>query len=103
MHACDLKEEPASLWSLSSKAEAAEHLENLLVKAANADVAILEKISKWLGRVKDKILSRFDCHISPARLQAFNGQIRRLLKNTCGLRDQDFLFLRIQDLVDAKL
>lgn len=98
-----LKEELASLWSLSSKAEAAEHLENWLVKAANSGVAMLEKISKWLGRVKDKILNWFDCHISSARLEAFNGQIRRLLKNTCGLRDQEYLFLRIRDLVDAKL
>jgi transposase len=64
---------------------------------------MLEKISKWLGRVKDKIFNWFDCHISSARLEAFNGQIRRLLKNTCGLRDQEYLFLRIRDLVDTKL
>ena len=98
-----LKEELASFWSLSSKAEAAEHLENWLFKAASSGVAILEKISKWLRRVKDNILNWFDCHISSARLEAFNGQIRKLLKNTCGLRDQEYLFLRIRDLLDVKL
>jgi transposase len=98
-----LKEELASLWSLGSKAEAEEHLENWLLKAANSGVGMLKKVSKWLGRVKDKILNWFDCPISSGKLEAFNGQIRRLLKNTCGLRDQEYLFLRIQDLVDAKL
>ena len=37
---------------------------------------------------------------SSASHEAVNGQIRRLLKITCGLRDQEYRFHRIRDLVD---
>jgi len=97
-----LKEELASLWTKSSKAEAEAFLDSWLTKAEGSGVAILEKVAKWLGKVKENILCWFDCRISSGKLEAFNGKIRRLLKNTCGLRDQEYMFLRIQNLMDAK-
>jgi hypothetical protein len=35
-------------------------------------------------------------------LKHLTGKIRRLLKNTCGLRDQEYMFLSIQNLMYAK-
>ena len=97
-----LKEELAALWSKKSKAEAEEYLDSWLTKAEISGVIILEKVAKWLTRVKSNILNWFDYQISSGKLEAFNGKIRRLLKNTCGLRDQEYMFLRIQNLMYAK-
>jgi len=73
-----------------------------LTKAEESGVTILERVAKWLTRVKSNILNWFDYQISSGKLEAFNGKIRRLLKNTCGLRDQEYMFLRIQNLMYAK-
>ncbi|MCD4774906.1 MAG: ISL3 family transposase [Candidatus Aegiribacteria sp.] len=97
-----LKEELASLWSKQSKIEAESFLDSWLTKAEGSRVDILEKVAKWLIRVKSNILNWFDYQISSGKLEAFNGKIRRLLKNTCGLRDQEYMFLRIQNLMYAK-
>jgi len=98
-----LKEELASLWSLKTRHEASRHLDNWLIKAENSGVKVLENTAKWLIRMKEYILNWFKWPLTSAKLEAFNGKIRRLLKNTCGLRDQEYMFLRIRDLVDAKL
>jgi len=97
-----LKEELASLWSLKTREEASRHLNNWLVKAENSGVQILENTAQWLTQMKEYILNWFKWPLTSAKLEAFNGKIRRLLKNTCGLRDQEYMFLRIRDLVDAK-
>jgi len=97
-----LKEELAALWSMDSKEEAKKYLDSWLTKAEKSGVAILEKVAEWLTRVKSNILNWFDYQISSGKLEAFNGKIRRLLKNTCGLRDQEYMFLRIQNLMYAK-
>ncbi len=97
-----LKEELASLWSKQSKIEAESFLDSWLTKAEGSGVDILEKVAKWLIRVKSNILNWFDYQISSGKLESFNGKIRRLLKNTCGLRDQEYMFLRIQNLMYAK-
>ncbi|RKX63456.1 MAG: ISL3 family transposase [Tenericutes bacterium] len=97
-----LKEELAALWLKKSKAEAEEYLDSWLTKAEDSGVNILEKVAKQLVKVKSSILNWFDYQISSGKLEAFNGKIRRLLKNTCGLRDQEYMFLRIQNLMYAK-
>jgi len=97
-----LKEELAALWSKDSKAEAEEYLDSWLTKAEESGVTILKKVAKWLTGVKSNILNWFDYQISSGKLEAFNGKIRRLLKNTCGLRDQEYMFLRIHNLMYAK-
>jgi len=97
-----LKEELAALWSKGSKAKAKEHLNSWLTKAEESGVTMLVKVAEWLTGVKSNILNWFDYKISSGKLEAFNGKIRRLLKNTCGLRDQEYLFLRIQNLMYAK-
>jgi transposase len=97
-----LKEELVALWSKDSKEEAKKYLDSWLTKAEKSGVAILEKVAEWLTRVKSNILNWFDYQISSGKLEAFNGKIRRLLKNTCGLRDQEYMFLRIQNLMYAK-
>jgi len=73
------------------------------IKAENSGIKVLENTAKWLIRMKEYILNWFSWPLTSAKLEAFNGKIRRLLKNTCGLRDQEYMFLRIRDLVDAKL
>jgi transposase len=97
-----LKEELSSLLSKQSKIEAESFLDSCLTKADGSGMPLLEKVAKWLTRVKSNILNWFDYQISSGKLEAFNGKIRRLLKNTCGLRDQEYMFLRIQNLMYAK-
>lgn len=97
-----LKEELAALWSMDSKADAEKHLDSWLTKAEESGVTMLKKVAEWLTRVKSNILNWFDYQISSGKLEAFNGKIRRLLKNTCGLRDQEYMSLRIQNLMYAK-
>ena len=97
-----LKEELAALWSMDSKTEAEKHLNSWLTKAEESGVTMLKQVAEWLTGVKSNILNWFDYEISSGKLEAFNGKIRRLLKNTCGLRDQEYLFLRIQNLMYAK-
>ena len=82
--------------------EAESFLDSWLTKADGSGIPLLEKVAKWLTRVKSNILNWFDYQISSGKLEAFNGKIRRLLKNTCGLRDQEYMFLRIQNLMYAK-
>ena len=97
-----LKEELAALWSMDLKTEAEKYLDSWLTKAEESGITMLEKVAEWLTGVKANILNWFDYQISSGKLEAFNGKIRRLLKNTCGLRDQEYMFLRIQNLMYAK-
>ena len=97
-----LKEELAALWSMDLKTEAEKHLNSWLTKAEESGVTMLKQVAEWLTGVKANILNWFDYKISSGKLEAFNGKIRRLLKNTCGLRDQEYLFLRIKNLMYAK-
>jgi hypothetical protein len=49
------------------------------------------------GGLKAIILNWFNCFTLSARLEAFIEQIGRILKNLCGLRDPEYLFIWIQD------
>ncbi len=87
---------------MDSKTEAEKHLNSWLTKAEESGVTMLVKVAEWLTGVKSNILNWFDYKISSEKLEAFNGKIRKLLKNTCVLRDEEYLFLRIQNLMYTK-
>ena len=97
-----LKEELAKLWKQDSKAKGERYLRNWLTKAKESGVDLLRKAAEWLEERIENILLWFDHKISSGKLEAFNGNIRRLMKNTCGMRDQEYMFLRIRNLMYAK-
>lgn len=66
-----LKEELASLWSKQSKIEAESFLDSWLTKADGSGIPLLEKVAKWVTRVKSNILNWFDYQISSGKLEAF--------------------------------
>lgn len=96
-----LKEELSTLWTLESKDKAETQLKTWLGKMKESGVELLRKAANWLEEKIENILLWFDHKISSAKLEAFNGNIRRLMKNTCGMRDQEYMFLRIKDLMYA--
>ncbi len=97
-----LKEELARLWKQDSKAKGERYLRNWLTKAKESVVNLLRKAAEWLEEKIENILLWFDQKISSGKLEEFNGNIRRLMKNTCGMRDQEYMFLRIRNLMYAK-
>ena len=63
---------------------------------------VLENITKRHIRMKDYFLNCFKWLLTSATLKAFNGKVKRLLKNSYSLTDQEYILLRIRVLVDAK-
>ena len=64
--------------------------------AAVSGVEALRAFARSLLRAKEEVLNYCKHRITTARLEAFNNTISRLIHRACGMRDMDYLFLKLR-------
>jgi transposase len=74
------------------------------LKAAEASgIEQMKKIAASIRMHHDGILAYFIHNITSGRMEGNNNKVRTLMKQTYGLRDEEYLELRIKSLHEVKL
>lgn len=91
-----LKDALKDLWSFDRRRDAARHLDWWLNCARETDIKPLHRFAASLHRARDEILNYCDYPITTGRLEGFNNLVSRLIHRACGVRDLDYLFLKLR-------
>ena len=84
------------LWTYIYKACASKFLDKWIDLARETGIAELKKFAKGLNRAREGLLSYCRNRITSAKIEAFNGVIKRIIYKACGYNDLDYLYLKIR-------
>jgi len=98
-----LKEELSLLWDQPDKSAGAQFLARWCQKAIASGIAQLKAMAKTLLRHQEGILHYFTTGLTSAAVEGTNRKIRTLLRQAYGLRDREYLKLRLYALHESKL
>ena len=91
-----LKEALMTMWSLNWRRDARLHLDWWLDRARETDIKPLRRFANSLHQARDEVLNYFDYPITTARLEGMNNLISRIIHRACGVRDLDYLFMKLR-------
>lgn len=91
-----LKDMLKQLWTYTYKASASKFLDKWIGLAKETGIAELERFAKGLNRAREGLLSYCQHQITSAKIEAFNGVIKRIVYKACGYNDLDYLYLKIR-------
>ncbi len=91
-----LKDMLKQLWTYKYKASASKFLDKWIGLAKETGISELERFAKGLNRARDGLLSYCQHQITSAKIEAFNGVIKRIVYKACGYNDLDYLYLKIR-------
>lgn len=91
-----LKDMLKQLWTYKYKACASKCLDNWIALAKETGISELKKFAKGLDRAREGLLSYCQHRITSAKIEAFNGVIKRIIYKACGYNDLDYLYLKIR-------
>ena len=91
-----LKDALRKLWGYKRRKAAAKYLAKWCRWAAVSGVAALRAFARSLLRAKEEVLNYCRHRVTTARLEAFNNTVSRLIHRACGMRDMDYLFLKLR-------
>ena len=91
-----LKDMLKQLWTYTYEACASKFLDNWILLAKETGIAELKKFAKGLDRAREGLLSYCRHRITSAKIEAFNGTIKRIVYKACGYNDLDYLYLKIR-------
>ena len=94
--ACILKDMLKQLWTYTYKACASTFLDKWIGLAKETNIAELITFAKGLYRARDGLLSYCEHRITSAKIEAFNGVIKRIVYKACGYNDMEYLYLKIR-------
>lgn len=97
-----LKEELRAMWSFSDIAQMSSFFDDWCRRAAEAGVPLLASLAKTLRGFRSAILNGWVYAISNGKLEGINNKIGAMQRMHYGLRDFEFLSLRILTLHKAK-
>jgi len=97
-----LKEELSLLWFMANRKQARSFLAQWCQKAVASGIKQLIAMAKTLTRFAENILHFFVTGLTSAAVEGTNRKIRTLLRNAYGLRDQQYLKLRLYSLHESK-
>jgi transposase len=98
-----LKEELSLLWDQPDKDTGAQFLVRWCQKAVASGISQLKAMAKTLVRHQEGILHYFTTGLTSAAVEGTNRKIRTLLRQAYGLRDNEYLKLRLYALHESKL
>jgi transposase len=84
------------LWDYHHKGYAERYLRDWVAWVEESGLQPLIRFAKGLWRDRENILSYIRYEITTGPLEAFNGTIERVLRRACGMRDLEYLFLKIR-------
>ena len=91
-----LKDMLKQLWTYKYKASASKFLDRWIGLAKETGISELERFAKGLNRAREGLLSYCQHQITSAKIEAFNGVIKRIVYKACGYNDLDYLYLKIR-------
>lgn len=91
-----LKDALKCLWTYRYAKAAANFLDKWVGWAKEAAIRPLERFANGLLEAKEEITSFCKHPITNGRLEGFNNLISRLIHRACGVRDLDYLFLKLR-------
>jgi transposase len=91
-----LGEQLAQLWTYKSRAWAGRYLDQWIGWARESALAPLHRFARSLARAREEILNYFKHRITTARLEGFNNVVSRIIHRACGVKDLDYLFLKLR-------
>lgn len=91
-----LKDALKCLWTYRYAKAAANFLDRWVGWAREAAIRPLERFANSLLQAKEEIISFCKHPITNGRLEGFNNLISRLVHRACGVRDLDYLFLKLR-------
>ncbi len=91
-----LKDMLRQLWTYTYKACASKFLDKWIELAKDTGIDELKRFAKGLNRAKEGLLSYCHHRITSAKIEAFNGVIKRIVYKACGYNDLEYLYLKIR-------
>jgi len=91
-----LKDGLRKLWDYRYRKAAAKYLAKWCRWAAVSGVEPLRKFGRSLLRAKEEVLNYCKHRITTGRLEGFNNLVSRIIHRACGVRDLDYLFLKLR-------
>ena len=91
-----LKDALRKLWTYQRRKWAAKYLAKWCRWAAVSGVEALRHFARSLLRAKEEILNFCKHRITLGPLEAFNNVVSRIIHRACGVRDLDYLFLKLR-------
>jgi len=91
-----LKDAFRQLWTYTYRAWAEKYFDKWVRWAQVSGVAALRKFARSLVQAKDEVLNYCKHKISLGRLEGFNNLVGRIIHRACGMRNMDYLFLKLR-------
>ena len=91
-----LKDMLKQLWTYTYKASASKFLDKWIELAKATGIVELKRFAKGLDRARAGLLSYCHHRITSAKIEAFNGVIKRIVYKACGYNDPEYLYLKIR-------
>lgn len=98
-----LKEDLRRRWVFSDRASGKGWLRQWVKEAEASGIGEMVKMAKTLRTHEEGILSYFKHRITSGPMEGMNNKVRTLMKATYGLRDEEYLELRIKSLHESEL
>ena len=95
-HVYVLKEAFRHFWTYTYRACAEKYLLKWVIWANESKIEQLMKFAKSLLRSKDEILNYCRHQITTGRLESFNNTVSRIIHRACGVKNLDYLFLKLR-------
>lgn len=91
-----LKDALKRLWTYRKRGWAEKYLHRWVQWAMEAGLDALTQFAKGVLKAKDEILNYCRYPLTCGPLEAFNNVISRILHRACGIRNLDYLFLKLR-------
>ncbi len=91
-----LKDMLRQLWTYTYKACASKFLDKWIGLAKETGIDELKRFARGLDRAREGLLSYCQHRITSAKIEAFNGVIKRIVYKACGYNDLEYLYLKIR-------
>ena len=93
-----LKEALREVWNYSHRGYAKRYLEKWLGLCEESGLAPVLRFAKGLSKVVDEVVNYTRHGITNGLLEGFNNQVSRIIHRACGVRNMDYLFLKLRQL-----
>jgi transposase len=97
-----LKEALGLLWEQPSYVQTTSFLHQWCAWADDSGIRQMNQLSKTLRLHQSGILTWWTHRINSGRIEGINNKIKTLLRQTCGLRDERYLILKLLDLHNSR-
>jgi transposase len=91
-----LKDALRELWTYEYRGWAEKYFDKWVGWAKDSAVEALQTFARSLVKARDEVLNYCKHKITTGPLEAFNNTISRIIHRACGIRNMDYLFLKLR-------